>query len=127
MMNQDNTNDTPKKKKIHNRNIIYANEQKVILDKVLKIIGVNENCKMFFTYYITDDMKKKLDELVDDIKLYYKTSNWAVFRSTITPDKYHIALIRSILKDNNINYICSTCKIKNNNNVINTSLYKLDF
>ncbi len=121
-------NDQIKRSHIKYKNVKFVEQQKEILKKIFEIIGISDQCKVFYTYNISnDETKTKILNLTNDIKLFYKTTNWSVFKLSEDSDNYHLALIRAVLKYHKIDYTCSTGKIKDkNNNSINTKVYNLD-
>lgn len=112
-------------KKLTKKDIKFVNERIDILQKIYDILGITESNKTFFICHLNDDKKNKIDELIGDIKKYFNTSNYPSLRSNSTTDKNkHIAIIRSIFKDLNINFTRSSCVMKNDDNInISTSMY----
>ncbi len=120
--------DQIKRSQIKNKNTKFVEQQKEVLKKILEIIGINDECKKFYAYNIcNDDIKSKIFNLINDVKLFYKTTNWSVFKMSEESDRYHLSLIRSVLKHHKIDYTCATCRIRDkNNNSIYTTVYNLD-
>lgn len=96
------------------KTIKYANERKVVLNKLLKILDINETNIIFYV----DDLKKNEDkqkqilDLVDDVKQYFVCGKWVYFAKKNVPESY-LSLAKSILKD--MNYNLSSFYPKDNN------------
>jgi len=62
---------------------------------------------------------------MNDIEKYFKVSSWVVYRNNTKVLKPYLSLIRCIFRDMNINFTCSLCKIKDEENgkYINTTSY----
>lgn len=90
-------------KKIKNgrisKDIKFREKRKEVLQKLLEIIGTTGNNKVFYMEDISgsEDKKKAILGLVDDVKKYFSCSAWVYFCKS-TPDPY-VSLSKSILKD----------------------------
>ena len=85
------------------KDIKYSKEQKEILMKIIKKIGITkdkERCKK--EELETEELKNGIKEMVEEIKKYYKMSNW---RSIKTWKEQELNLITNILKYNGIDTI----------------------
>jgi hypothetical protein len=77
---------------------LYENERQEILKKLLKILDINENNKVF----ITDDIDKnqaKIDQILalrDDVKKFFNAGRWTFFCKKVP--KPWLSLTKSILK-----------------------------
>jgi hypothetical protein len=59
----------------------------------------------------------------DDIEKYLKKCNWNVFINDKIL-KLHMSIIRTMLKEMDVKYTCSSCKMKNEDGkYFNTTLY----
>jgi hypothetical protein len=112
------------KKKVRNKDKVYAEQRKELLNKVYTIIGL-ENNDHFYSHEITnsEDIQKQIFDLSDDIIKYYATSTWSAFKKTVDVENKALSMIRSILKDNNVKVKSVPEKIKINNKSISTTLY----
>jgi hypothetical protein len=82
------------------KSLLYKNEQKEILNKILKIIGINgNNIKVNREDLLKKDTEEEIKKLEDDIKKYYSISK---FRSYIEGKDKYLNLIKNICKENNI-------------------------
>lgn len=105
--NEDNKSPIVKKEKNMGgrtpKNEKYAQERKVVLNRLLNIININEKNNVFFIDELENDegKKKQILELVDDIKQYFSYCSWVYFSKTDVPHPC-TSLVKSILKDMNI-------------------------
>lgn len=106
-----------------NKNNIYKNEQKEILDRVLNLLGLNENNNIFYIQDIEADKSKveQIIALVNDVKKYFPSSGWCYFVKKNLPHPW-FSLVRSILKVSG--YKLTSASLKNNHTrlVIKTGL-----
>ena len=108
---------------------IYKKEREELLEKMLNILSINETNKIFHCYEIEQSGKKEeIINLIDDIKRYFRASSWLSLKDTsdnVEKNNRYISIIRSVLKDMDIVYTRSSCKIKIENVFINTSRYHI--
>jgi hypothetical protein len=104
-------NEEPKQK-IRNKKIVYENERKIILNKMYEIVGLNDK-NYFYSTDINDSkiIQNQILEMSDDIKKYYATSTWSVFKKSVDVENIALSIIKSLLKDNNVLYESKTQKI----------------
>ena len=114
-----------KKKIIKNKNKIYANQRKELLNKVYDIILDNDNC--FYSHVIESDdlIKHQIDQLNDDILKYFNVSTWSSFKKNIALEKKTLSTIKSIIREMDVLTENVSGKIRVNNIVINTTKYKI--
>lgn len=77
---------------------IFQKERNEILNKLFVILNINENNKVFYVDDIQNDDNKKnaILALKDDVKKYFKSSNWSVFHKQ--PPNQWLSLSKSIIK-----------------------------
>jgi len=81
----------------------YSKEQNEILMKIIKKIGITKDKKRFKKEELeTEEIKNGIKEMLEEIKKYYKMSNW---RSIKTWKEQELNLITNILKYNGIETI----------------------
>ena len=86
----------------------FDNERKEILNKILKILEITDVNKMISLKKLDEDIDKqnKILELVPDIKKYFICSKWNFFiNKKRESNRNHVSLLKSIMKDMNINMI----------------------
>lgn len=91
-------NQCSEKGKRPTKNITYATEQKEISKKILSILGIDNNNKIFYINDINEDPEKvnQIISLENDIKKYFKCGTWTYFAKQI-PMPW-LSLTRSVLK-----------------------------
>ena len=116
-----------KKEIIRNKSKRYKKERKEILDKVLKIIGLEER-DYFYSHLInsSEEIERELLGLTEDIMKYYATSTWSAFKRIEVVENKALSLIKSLLRENNINLTAKQERIQIENKMINTTLYKIE-
>jgi hypothetical protein len=113
------------KKIIKNKNKIYANQRKELLEKVYNIILDEDNC--FYSHIIesNDIIKQQIELLYDDILKYFSVSTWSSFKKNLALEKKTLSLIKSLMRDMDAKTETVSGKIRINNIVINTTKYKI--
>lgn len=118
----------PKKPKItKNRSTkkdLYKKEQEDILNKINTILGINKDNNTIYLYDIENDETKKAQILAlsEDVKKYFRTSNWAFYKDEECKDN-HVLLCKSIYKDMGYQIISKAIDITRNNEKIRTTKY----
>lgn len=109
-----------------NKNKVFKKEQKEILDKLLNILEINSENKLISIINIDNDENKQKDilNLLDDIEIYFCTSNWAIIKNK-NLDKKYVSLIKSVLKYMNIEYETIKCSSYINDKIVNYCIYKI--
>ena len=104
------------------------NEQRnEVVNKLLNILGVNENNNKFYLYELDNNIDKQnaIYELVPDIKKYFICSKWTCFCKDNVKREY-LSIIKYIMKDMDYNMISSRTCIKNDEGkFINVNLYHI--
>jgi len=100
-----------KKKRVFNKKYKYQKERKEILNKLISIVGTT-----FFSHEIDMDIEKqnKILEMDEDIKKYFNVSNWCAYKigKNLKKENRPISIVKSILKDMNIEYTSKTYLLK---------------
>jgi hypothetical protein len=78
----------------------YTLERKEILDKILTILGIDNENKCFKLDEITEEKEKSIYGLEKEIKKYYKTTGWNCYKQKDITNRW-LSLTRSILKEYN--------------------------
>ena len=86
-----------KKKKPPCKNEIFKKEQGLILDKFHKITKFDGKMTMFYTDDISEEDRKIINDLVDDIKKFYKAIVWQCADNEDS-EKVWILLLKSVYK-----------------------------
>lgn len=92
------SNDIVKKKIGRPDKDIYKDEQKKVLEKLLAILKINDNSKVFFCEDLSPQQKQDILDLIPDVKKYYKCGKWSMFAKDIDPEYKYFSLTKSILK-----------------------------
>lgn len=100
-LDKNDNNDTVGKSVIGRipKEVKYVKERKVVLDKLLNILGINDTNKVFFVDDLENDeaKQKQILDLVDDVKQYFSCGMWVYFAKKDISMPY-TSLSRSILK-----------------------------
>jgi len=84
------------------------NERKALIEKLNKIIGIDEIKNSVFLYELENNsnLKNEVDILIPDIKKYHKYGYWGFFSNDPYKGKdNYISLIRAIYNDNDYDVI----------------------
>ena len=96
----DNTNNSENKKKNRrNKEELYTEERKMIIENINNIIGLsdNKNTVIYTDLCENEELKKYLIENVDLIKKYYVCGTWSYFVSHLHDyEKNEVSLMKSI-------------------------------
>ena len=89
----------PKENKLapNDKKVMYAQEQKEVLAKLYKIIGITEENKKVFYNEIDEQQQQDILALDVDCKKYFSASSWNYF-SKNPKTRRHLSLMKSILK-----------------------------
>lgn len=97
----------------------FSKERIELINKLSQLIGISDKKNTVFLYELENDpnLKKKIEELVPDIKKYYRTCSWGYFSKDPKKGRNnHIALIKSVFFDNDYT-VFGTQKINTFNNI----------
>jgi hypothetical protein len=78
----------------------YISERKEILDKILTILGIDDENKIFRLEEISEENQETIYKLEKEIKKYFKTTGWNCYKQKDIVNRW-LSLIRSILKEYN--------------------------
>jgi|TARA_B110000305_G_scaffold234979_1_gene293877 hypothetical protein len=94
----------------------YQNEREDICKKLISIIELDEN-KSFLLCDLDNDIAKqnKIIELKDDIQKYFACSTISSFKPNFECKRPYLNIIRSILRQQDYNFIGNDYTIKINN------------
>jgi hypothetical protein len=118
--NQDNENiidvqkvDKPKVINIKFKNIKFINERKQIVKRLLQILKINVENKIFSSYElnIDEEKQKTIMSLVPEVEQFFKTTFW-YYKKESKREKQYLSIVKSILKDMNIHCVSTQKKIK---------------
>ena len=82
----------------------YAIERQNIINKLNTLIGINETKNSIFLYELEQNttLKEEVENLVPDIKKYFKYGHWGYFSADESRGKNnHVSLIRAVYTDSN--------------------------
>jgi len=109
---------------IKNKEKVYKKERQEIVNKIINITGTQ-----FVAHEFDADIEKqnKILELDNDIKKYFSVSNWGAYKTGIKITKRPISIIKSVLKDMNIELISKITMIRKNNKTTSLTEYMIDY
>lgn len=96
------------------KKIKYEKERNEIFDKINKILEVENEQFLGSIIYNNENKQNQIYNLEQDIKLYFRCSNWSYFRSDRTSSKPYISLVKNIYRDMGHDLIC---QIKTNDKI----------
>jgi hypothetical protein len=124
----DNIIEGPKKKKIEKKkDMKYPTQRNEVLKKVYEIIGVSQTKPYFRSHEIdfSDDIDQHIENLDTEIQQYFNVSSWTAYKSNNVVNKRSLSIVRSILKDMNVQFTSATEKLINNPNCKFTTIYTI--
>jgi hypothetical protein len=125
--NYDNSNGNSDKKKRRNKKLLFDKERNEILEKLISLINFNnDNTILFVQLQDNLELKKYLNNNIDNIKKYYRCSSWGYFVSLNNGEKGdEIVLLKAIFKDHG--YIIFSKDITSEYNNVKKRYTKLFF
>jgi hypothetical protein len=119
------SNEEIKKERIRDKHKKYILERGEIVRKIYRIIGLEEK-DYFYSHTInnSEEIQKEILNLSEEIIKYYATSTWSGFKNDLVENKA-MSIIKSILKDDNINVISKQEKIIVGKRSVTTTLYRI--
>ena len=114
-----------------NKKKLFTSHRNVILQNIYDIIGITQTNKSFYSNDIEDseEICAQIYLLELDIQKYFNVSSWPAFKknSKLT-DKKALSIVKSVLKDMDINLVSSCVRVKDENlNTKYASLYNIVF
>jgi hypothetical protein len=125
----DNIENKVKRTFTKNKKKLFTNQRNVILSRIYEIVGISQTNKSFYSNSIEDyeDKCEQIYQLEEDIQKYFHVSSWPAFKknSKLT-DKKALSIIKSVLKDMNIDIVSSCVRVKDENlNTKYATLYNI--
>ena len=83
----------------------FTKEREEVLQKMLTILGITDDNKMFSLKKLDEDeeKQKQIIDLVEDIKKYFVCSKWTYFSHTEREIKRnYLSLIKAVFKSMNV-------------------------
>ncbi len=126
----DNTiENNPKRRFTKNKKKLFISQRNAILQNIFNIIGVSNINKSFYSSHIDDneEIANQIYALEDDIIKYFNISSWPAFKknSKLT-DKKALSIVKSVMKDMNVEYVSACVRIKDANlNTKYATLYNI--
>ncbi len=108
----------------------FTKERQELLQKMLTILGITEENKMFSLKKLDEDpeKQKQILDLVEDIKKYFICSKWAYFSNQTKEFKrLYLSLIKAVFKDMKVKIFSSFLHIKKDDKTQYETFYVLDF
>ncbi len=113
-----NITNNKKRTFVKNKKKLYVVQRNEILKNIFNIIGINNNNKTFYSNIIeeSNEIDHQITNLEENILTFFNVSSWPAFKknSKIT-DKKSLSIIKSVLKDMDIEYVSSCIRIKDQN------------
>jgi hypothetical protein len=100
--NSSNNEKLIKKRNRLDKKTRYAKERNELIEKLNNLIGINKTKNTIFLYELEKNanLKSELEQLVPNIKKYFKYGHWGYFSNDTNRGQYnHIGLMRSIYTD----------------------------
>jgi len=131
MIDVNNTlNDTSNKEHVkieHNKKFRYVNERKELTKKLLQLLKVDNNNKIFNTIDINEDTQKAIIDMVPEIKKYFNIGQWYYFQNNKNiKDRPYLSITKSLLKDMNIFVTSEKKKRKIENKYMTLTIYTIN-
>jgi hypothetical protein len=103
---------------------IYLNERLQVVDKLNKILGLDDINDNFILFELenNEDKQKQIYGLENDIKNYFKYAKWSYFNGRKS-NKGYLSILKSIYKSMNYSIFSKSYKIKKEDKLIHTKKY----
>ncbi len=108
----------------------FTKEREEVLQKMLTILGITDDNKMFSLKKLDEDeeKQKQILDLVEDIKKYFVCSKWSVFNNkNLEFKRDYLSLIKAVLKDMKIKMYSTFVHKKIDDVVKCETIYILEF
>ena len=114
-------------KTIKRKQKIFSNERQEMLNTIFGIIGINEENKIFYSHNISEnaEMQQQILNLIPNLKMYYATSGWATFKTTIDVENKALSIIRALMREHNIEYTSKPIKVRVGAKLISSTMYEI--
>lgn len=117
-----------KKTIIKNKQQIYKKERITILHTILQALHINQNNTIFYSHIVDED--EELHNIIDSIELnideYFSTGTWAYKKKNACVDRKYLSIIKSVLKDMNVEINITAIRQKINNKNMHTTSYAIN-
>jgi hypothetical protein len=122
----DNINNNMSHKGITKKEL-YPKERSDLLNKLNNILGITDDNNIIYIYDIDSsiDKQKQINDLVGDIKKYFKCGTWSYFAKVGKGKRQYLSLIKSIYKDMGYNIYNSQKVYTRDNKSIKGGIYVL--
>ena len=101
-MSDNPISDENKKKVRRNKKTLYQTERENIIEQLKNLMNIQNNSILLIELQNNNELKNKLNHLINDIKKFYRCSTWGYFVSLNNGDKGdEIVLLKAIFKDHN--------------------------
>jgi len=112
-----------------NKKKLYIDERNDVLHRLYEIIGITDTNKEFYSdSFDKEELINQINGLENDLLKYFNVSGWSAFKKLDTPlNKRPLSLVKSILKDMNIEYSSINLRIRKDpkDAPVNITQYKL--
>lgn len=102
---------------------LYRNEQYELMNKIIKILNLNDDNSIIF-YELDNDVDKinKINELIPDVKKYFKNNSVKSLKYPEQVKRVYLSIIKYVLK---LEYtmISTDYRLKKNDILIRTKKY----
>lgn len=118
----------PKKKAYEkNKKKNYVDERNEVLLRLYNILGVTDTNREFSSDYIeeSEERTNAIYELEPDIIKYFNVSTWSSFKKDIVISRRALSIVKSLLKDMNVNYDALNVRKMQKGEVKHITIYKL--
>jgi len=112
--NNNNNSNNNKKTFEKNKKKNYIDERKDVLARLYQIIGITDTNKEFYSNsFDNEEIANQIYSLEPDILLYFNVSTWPAFKKSIPVlEKRPLSIVKSLLKDMNIEITSMNIRIK---------------
>jgi hypothetical protein len=123
----ENLNKNTKLRFVKNKDKIFKKERQYILEKILNTVGITQENKKFYSHEIEESENKcnLILEQISEIEKYFNVSSWSSFKKTLTINKKPLSIVKSLLKEMNIEYTSLSLKISEDKKIKCTTVYNL--
>lgn len=125
----DNEQNNVNVKNVRLKNIKFKEERKIVLNRILEILEINDSNKIFYSHILDDneEMQNQILELDNEIERVFKVSLWVAYKPTTrnTIERRYLALVKSVFKDMGVKYESASMRKKYKEKTIYTTMYTI--
>lgn len=105
----------------------YINERKAITKKLLELLHIDNNNKIFNSYDLdhNEETQKAILNMIPDIERYFTVAGWSYYRKDNNQNRPYISITKSVLKDMKINVVSASKKKRIGDKIITYSIYTI--